>query len=85
MVLAWRTLCKAKGVKIEDSDVVISDISVVRPTLLTKAGWSRAHGSAVLTNIHSGKIITFPVKLDVIVAPGGGDFEVDDFNSSRDC
>ncbi|CAI4233223.1 unnamed protein product [Auanema sp. JU1783] len=53
MVLAWKTLCKLKGVDFQKTPVIFENINVYSATILTK-----------------------PIKLDVILTPGNGQFEI---------
>uniref|UniRef100_A0A913I721 Fatty acid synthase n=1 Tax=Strongyloides stercoralis TaxID=6248 RepID=A0A913I721_STRER len=53
MVLAWKTLCKIKGVDFQSTPVVLENINVFKATILTKA-----------------------IRLDVVVTPGTGYFEI---------
>uniref|UniRef100_A0A0N5CAY3 Fatty acid synthase n=1 Tax=Strongyloides papillosus TaxID=174720 RepID=A0A0N5CAY3_STREA len=53
MVLAWKTLCKIKGVDFQSTTVVLKDINVFKATILSK-----------------------PIRLDVVVTPGTGHFEI---------
>ncbi|CAI5456722.1 unnamed protein product [Caenorhabditis angaria] len=53
MVLAWKTLCKLKGVDFQKTPVVFENI-----------------------NVYSATIVTKPIKLDVILTPGNGYFEI---------
>ncbi|MFH4976009.1 hypothetical protein AB6A40_002718 [Gnathostoma spinigerum] len=53
MVLAWRTICKLKGVDYQKTPVILEDIRVYSATILTK-----------------------PIRLDVVVTPGNGYFEI---------
>lgn len=53
MVLAWKTLCKLKGVDFQKTPVVFENINVYSATIVTKA-----------------------IKLDVILTPGNGQFEI---------
>lgn len=53
MVLAWKTLCKIKGVDFLKTPVILENINVYSATILTK-----------------------PIRLDVVITPGHGDFEI---------
>ncbi|CAB3400922.1 unnamed protein product [Caenorhabditis bovis] len=53
MVLAWKTLCKLKGVDFQKTPVVFENI-----------------------NVYSATIVTKPIKLDVVLTPGNGYFEI---------
>lgn len=53
MILAWRTLCKLKGLDYLKTPVILEDINVFSATILTK-----------------------PIRLDVVITPGHGDFEI---------
>lgn len=53
MVLAWKTLCKLKGVDFQKTPVILENINVYNATILTK-----------------------PIRLDVIITPGHGGFEI---------
>uniref|UniRef100_A0A915D6Q3 Fatty acid synthase n=1 Tax=Ditylenchus dipsaci TaxID=166011 RepID=A0A915D6Q3_9BILA len=53
MVLAWKTLCKLKGVDFQKTPVILENINVFNATILTK-----------------------PIRLDVVITPGHGDFEI---------
>ncbi|CAJ0579052.1 unnamed protein product, partial [Mesorhabditis spiculigera] len=53
MVLAWKTLCKLKGVDFLKTPVVLENINVYSATILTK-----------------------PIKLDCVITPGTGQFEI---------
>ena len=53
MVLAWKTLCKLKGVDFQKTPVIIENINVYSATILTK-----------------------PIRLDVVITPGNGEFEI---------
>lgn len=53
MVLAWKTLCKLKGVDYLKTPVILENINVYSATILTK-----------------------PIRLDVVITPGNGEFEI---------
>ncbi|KAI6188362.1 Fatty acid synthase [Aphelenchoides besseyi] len=53
MVLAWKTLCKLRGVDFQKTPVILENINVYSATILTK-----------------------PIRLDVVISPGHGDFEI---------
>uniref|UniRef100_A0AC35U6Z3 Carrier domain-containing protein n=1 Tax=Rhabditophanes sp. KR3021 TaxID=114890 RepID=A0AC35U6Z3_9BILA len=53
MCLAWKTLCKLKGVDFQTTSVVMENINVYKATILTK-----------------------PIRLDVVITPGNGQFEI---------
>ena len=53
MVLAWKTLCKLRGVDFQKTPVVLENINVYSATIMTK-----------------------PIRLDVVISPGHGDFEI---------
>uniref|UniRef100_A0A0N4ZB91 Fatty acid synthase n=1 Tax=Parastrongyloides trichosuri TaxID=131310 RepID=A0A0N4ZB91_PARTI len=53
MVLAWKTLCKLKGVDFQTTPIVLENINVYKATILTK-----------------------PIRLDVVITPGNGNFEI---------
>uniref|UniRef100_A0A0N4ZTR7 Fatty acid synthase n=1 Tax=Parastrongyloides trichosuri TaxID=131310 RepID=A0A0N4ZTR7_PARTI len=53
MVLAWKTLCKIKGVDFQTTPVVLENINVFKATILSQ-----------------------PIRLDVVVTPGTGHFEI---------
>ena len=55
MILAWKTLCKFKGLDYLKTPVILENINVFNATILTK-----------------------PIRLDVIITPGHGDFEIID-------
>jgi fatty acid synthase len=52
MILAWKTLCKLKGLD-QMKTPVLEDINVYSATILTK-----------------------PIRLDVVISPGHGQFEI---------
>lgn len=54
MVLAWKTLCKLKGVDFNKTPVVLEEINVYSATILSST----------------------PVRLDVVISPGNGHFEI---------
>lgn len=53
MVLAWKTLCKLKGLDFQKTPVILENINVYSATILTKQ-----------------------IRLDVIITPGNGEFEI---------
>lgn len=53
MILAWKTLCKLKGLDQMKTPVILEDINVYSATILSK-----------------------PIRLDVVISPGHGQFEI---------
>uniref|UniRef100_A0A1I8BMW0 Fatty acid synthase n=1 Tax=Meloidogyne hapla TaxID=6305 RepID=A0A1I8BMW0_MELHA len=53
MILAWKTLCKLKGLDHLKTAVIFEDINVYNATILSK-----------------------PIRLDVVISPGHGQFEI---------
>lgn len=73
MVLAWKALCKVKGLDFQKTPVIMENINVYRPTILSKAGKipSTVYTKGITVSVDL-------VKLDVVVTPGNGNFEIMD-------
>ena len=72
IVLAWKALCKVKSLNFQKTPIIIENMNVYQPTILTKAG------IAISLLFETLFAINVTVKLHVFVLPSNGHFEIMD-------